>query len=518
MKKNYFLIISLALTLLFYGCGGGKEKKETMSSDQPQTEQSADQESTANNAANSENPDPNSDDKTSKKGCNLDQKEFDKAEVFERLTPGRNQLPSQVSLQKYLPKVLSQGSQGSCTAWACTYYARTILEAVATGENANSFALSPAYIYNQLSRGSCEGTNIGKALDLIKAEGAATLKDFPYNDSDCRTQPSSSIEKIASRFKLRGYNRLTMKDNDYKVDIQAIKQNIAQNAPVVIGIPVGGTFYELNGKMWKPTAKDYKTMRAGGDAHVVDDGTEAGFGGHAMCIIGYDDNYEGGAFQIVNSWGADWADGGIFWMPYKDFEQFSNEYYGEAYGLFPVERKKENKSDADFKVAVGLVKFKTNEYLPLNFKNGSTFETDGILAKKTAFKIEVTNSVECYTYVFGQETDGSSYVLFPYTPKHSAFCGIVGTRLFPKDFSMQLDDLGKKDFMAVVVTKEALDFKALNDKISQSKAATYEGKIREALGNTLVTKVQYKGGETANFEALSEGKNAVLLVMEINKK
>ena len=33
--------------------------------------------------------------------------------------------------------------------------------------------------------------------------------------------------------------------------------------------------------------------------------------------------------------------------------------------------------------------------------------------KGTRFKIEVTNNAECYTYCFGQETDGRTYVLFP---------------------------------------------------------------------------------------------------------
>jgi len=451
-----------------------------------------------------------------RKGCNLDQKEFDKAEVFEPLTAS-NTMPKKVSLRKYVPKVLSQGTQGSCTAWACAYFARTTLEAAATGKDPNSFALSPAFLYNQLTKGNCTGTNIGIALDLVRDVGLVPLSEFPYNDQNCNTQPTNTHYKKAVNYKMRGYNRLTLNHDNYKVDIQAIKQNLAQNAPVVVGIPVGGTFYYLKTNTWKPTEKDYVGMKKGTGGHVVDDGTEAGFGGHAMCIIGYDDQVAGGSFEIVNSWGSDWADGGFFYMPYKDFENFCNGFYGEAYGLYPIPKNIPT-GQADFKLEVGLVKFKTKEYLPLKYVSGANFQTNGILPLKTAFKIEVTNSIECYTYVFGQETDGSSYVLFPYTPKHSAFCGITGTRLFPKDFSMQLDNVGTKDYMAVVVSKTPLDFKALNDKISKSKAATYEAKIKEALGTQLVEKVSYKGGKKASFEAVSKGKNAVVLVMEIAKK
>ena len=42
-------------------------------------------------------------------------------------------------------------------------------------------------------------------------------------------------------------------------------------------------------------------------------------GGHALTIVGYDDNKFGGAFRVVNSWGRNWGDNGYFWMKYSDF-------------------------------------------------------------------------------------------------------------------------------------------------------------------------------------------------------
>ena len=43
--------------------------------------------------------------------------------------------------------------------------------------------------------------------------------------------------------------------------------------------------------------------------------------GHAMLIIAYDDDkYQNeGAFQILNSWGAEWGRNGKIWMRYSDF-------------------------------------------------------------------------------------------------------------------------------------------------------------------------------------------------------
>jgi len=51
-------------------------------------------------------------------------------------------------------------------------------------------------------------------------------------------------------------------------------------------------------------------------------------GGHAIVVVGYDDNMKiknniiggsesTGAFQIRNSWGADWGQNGYGWLPYE---------------------------------------------------------------------------------------------------------------------------------------------------------------------------------------------------------
>ena len=51
-----------------------------------------------------------------------------------------------------------------------------------------------------------------------------------------------------------------------------------------------------------------------------------------MCVIGYDDYKEGGAFQIMNSWGPEWGKNGVAWVPYNVFDAF----VVEAYGVYPM--------------------------------------------------------------------------------------------------------------------------------------------------------------------------------------
>lgn len=436
------------------------------------------------------------------KGCEMKQEIFDKAEVFEPLSNDFTALPARASLEKYCPKRLNQGEQGSCVAWSSAYSARTILQSAATGKDPNSFAFSPSFLYNQIGLEGCQGSYIVKAMDKLKNEGVVPLSMFPYDETDCTRQPNSQLKQAAAEYKMRGYNRLTEGGSNYAIDFNAIKQNIAQGGPVVIGMLVGGSFMQgmLGNDIWRPTQADYY---------------KSGFGGHAMCCIGYDDTKEGGAFQIMNSWGNEWGKNGIAWVKYKDFQYFVKE----AYGLYPLAKSAEN-APAQFKVAFGLVENTSKSYITMNTVSGNTFKTTQPVARGTKFKIAVNNSVECYTYLFGQETDGSSYVLFPYTPKHSPYCGIVGTRLFPKDHSLQADNVGNKDFMAIVVTKKEIDYNSLNNKINSSKAPTYEAKVLEALGSSNLKNVKFAASNKAiSFETVAADPNAaVAMILEVDKK
>ena len=48
-------------------------------------------------------------------------------------------------------------------------------------------------------------------------------------------------------------------------------------------------------------------------------------GGHAMVVVGYDD--EKAAFKILNSWGSDWGDRGCGWIAYARFATVVKEAY-----------------------------------------------------------------------------------------------------------------------------------------------------------------------------------------------
>ena len=437
-------------------------------------------------------------------GATLDQEVYDKAEVFEPLTYGAmgssGGLPASVSLQKFAPKRLHQGNQGSCVGWASSYAARTILEAQSSGKDPNQVAFSPSFLYNQIALSNCQGAYMLDAMETMRQGGVLPFRDYPYDDNTCTKKPGPTELSRAQAFRIKGYNRLTQGGENYSPDIQGIKQHLAQGAPVVIGMQVGGTFmHEMRGqRLWTPTQRDYSGY---------------GFSGHAMCVIGYDDNYQGGAFQLMNSWSESWGENGLAWVRYRDFEHFVKE----AYGLYPMGTAP--KFDANkLEVQFGLVDNATQSLLPLTQASDRVFRTRTPIRKGDKFKVAIANSIECNIYVFGEETDGSSYVLFPYTSKHSPYCGITGTRLFPKDYSMTADELGSRDRIAIVVTKEPIDFQALNQRINRSTASGYAARVQAALADQSIAKVSFQVAEAIGFSCALGGRNAVGTIIEIDKR
>ena len=431
-------------------------------------------------------------------GMEMKQSEFDKAKVFEPLAAG-SELPTSVTLQQFCPRRDNQGAQGSCVAWASAYAARTILEAQATGKDPNSTIFSPSYLYNQIHLPSCQGAYMPEALKVLTQQGLLPLKDFPYSDQECDRTPNSAQKEAAGRYKITGFNRLTNTGDDYGIDIQGIKQNLAQGAPILIGAMVTNSFMQnmrgSSNKIWQPSSYD-KVL-----------------GGHAMCVVGYDDNLVGGAFQIMNSWGEDWGDKGFGWVRYNDFKNFCKE----AYGLHPLPHVE---NDGKLDINIGLLENKTKKYIPLSLKSANLFTSQPV-NKMTTFKIQVSNTIECYTYVFGQETDNSSYTLFPYSPKYSAFCGITGTRVFPRSKSLQPDNTGNQDYMAIVVSKKELDYEALNKKVNASTQTSFLAKFKEAIGSDAIPTMKFAADADGIMRLTAEdhkGHNTAIVVVEMNKK
>lgn len=436
------------------------------------------------------------------RGGELNKEVYEQTEIFEPLADNKkNPLPEKVSLQKYCPTPMNQGQQGSCVAWASAFAARTIIEAQRTGENPNNIKFSPSFMYNQISldHTTCQGSYIKLAMDNMMQVGAVPFNSFAYNDKECSKEPNQSLKSSANAFKIKGFQRLTEEGQSKAAEVLAMKQNLAKGSPCIIGMMVGGSFMQnmLGKEFWNPTSSDYN---------------KSGFGGHAMCVVGYDDFYEGGSFLLMNSWGTDWGKGGFAWVRYSDFKDFNVE----VYGLYPM-GDASKKNVTNFSGSFGLELNAGKKTISLQQVKGNYFETVSKIGVNDKFKIEFTNNVECYTYVFGEETDGTSYVLFPYTKKHSPYCGITGTRLFPRDYSMVPDDKGTTDKIAVVITKEPIDYDAVNKKITSAQGNSYEDKMKNVFGSNANQNTTFSGSATIKFSVSDQNTQPIYFIIGIDK-
>lgn len=446
----------------------------------------------------------------SESGYSFNKEEFNKASVYEGLEddPTRNPLPEAVSLLKFAPTRGNQGEQGSCVAWSCAYAAQTVLTAAATHQDPDQIVFSPAYLYNQIRLEGCQGSYLQRAMEAMRANGGVPLREFPYNDQDCETEPGSQDIRLGRQNLIHGFTRITNGDNINEISVRGIKEHLAKDAPVAIGMMVGQSFMQdmIGQELWEPSGMDESQM---------------GMGGHAMCVIGYDDRKFGGAFQIMNSWGPSWGKDGVAWIRYGDFKT----YVREAYGIDPLP-KRSDVANIPLECTIGLVNNDGGNNIALRVAGNNVFQTVTPIAKGTRFKMSIENATECYIYIFGRDTNTTSYVLFPYLKegqtisKHSPYCGITGYRLFPKGQSFEADNIGNSDQIAIIVSKDELDYRQLNQSINQSRQPEYAGKVNEAVQNLLIRSARFNntGNGQIYFKVDANDNKAVACIVTIDKQ
>lgn len=218
-------------------------------------------------------------------------------------TTNRPVLLTRYSLETYLPEIGDQGDVGSCVGWASTYYGLTVIKRIEHGQNYPVF--SALSTYNRYcffyDKNPCYGgSQIDGSLEVLKKYGSPFMNDYALQN--CAHDPDKRVYKD----RLYDYERLQ------HMNYLQIKTAISNNRPVVIGMNVyaGGKGNSLNTKF----------LDSNGVIKIENFNSDFAVAGHAMCIIGFDDQIGGGAFKLVNSWGKEWGKNGFCWLRYKDLE------------------------------------------------------------------------------------------------------------------------------------------------------------------------------------------------------
>lgn len=204
-------------------------------------------------------------------------------------------LPDKVSLRVKMGPVLDQGELGSCTAHALSG-AMTFIHKGFQGSRLQ------LYYDERQAEGTVKqdsGAQLRDGVKVLNKLGMAPEKDWPYDIAKFADAPSAHAMADAAQHKVATFQRLPGR--------QEFRHCLAAGFPFVIGITVYESF-----ESEEAAAHGIIPMPKAGEQIV---------GGHAVCVIGYDShkkvgkNGSGDYYEVRNSWGPDWGDGGNFWIP-----------------------------------------------------------------------------------------------------------------------------------------------------------------------------------------------------------
>lgn len=246
--------------------------------------------------------------------------------------PGTRKIMTSVDLSAQLPPIGDQGQQGSCVAWATSYYYKSWSEKQEhTSWNLAdpTHQFSPSFVFNQINILGI-GAVVPSAFDLMQNKGNVDIAEMPYDDGDYGTQPTADQFEAAKPYRIPlgwGYFWVNLLFGPYNPPnpIDTAKAWLDSGKMLVMAFPVYYDFPDFAGNPATP--------------YYVYDGTSAFAGGHAVCICGYNDNANpGGAdadhrggFKVVNSWGPDWngSSQGFVYFSYD----FVKRYVREAWSM-----------------------------------------------------------------------------------------------------------------------------------------------------------------------------------------
>jgi hypothetical protein len=418
-------------------------------------------------------------------------------------------LPKSFSLKQFAPLPGDQTDYGTCVAWASAYAARTISESVALARSnrteTTQNAFSPVYVYRNIRPDDpeCqEGAQIYWALDLMKNSGAARMIELERRVPFPRVDLSYYNE--SRKYTIADYVTLFARDDKTKPNLIArtVKKSLVEGRPVIIGMNTPDSFMEAD-SVWQPV-----------------ESPEYFYGGHAMCVVGYDDEKNGGAFEVINSWGRKWGSGGFIWIPYKAFVDFVMEGYEMIENLAVYS---DTVKFAGF-ARIEIINGPDAAAAPLDRSPAGFYKTAALLREGTQFRFVAGSGESAYMYAFaatqqpgspaGSGAFYSPVQLFPQAGVSPLLNYPDSAVALPgEDKTLVLDGVPGMEYLVLLYAKQALDMRAIMRGF-ESAEGTLDERLAAAVGPTLLKAgaVVYSEKEAA-FTAEADDSRAVAALL-----
>jgi len=391
------------------------------------------------------------------------------------VTRNYSSLPRSVSLKQYAPEPESQGSYGTCVGWSTAFAARTISESIElkrtnkAQNNNNTFSPIHAYKGHYLRMGITptgdEGAYISSVLDFLKDEGA--VKRLALERTTAFPLIMISAYANSKRYPIADYVRLfsNYRGGPGTIDerVVPVKKSLSEGKPVIIGMKTPLSFQTASG-YWRPY-----------------ENPNGEYGGHAMCVVGYDDNMHGGSFEIQNSWGTDWGNNGYIWISYNTFASFVYE----AYEI--IENLANYRDAARFSASIKIDVFNDNRGMPVTYDTQGFYKTRFSYPLGTVFQFQVTNKYPAYVYAFSAD-DSSQDIerIFPSSGVSPVLDYADSTVAWPgENEGMMIASDAGTHYLAVLFSKEALDIDAIERRFA-SERGTFPQRVARAVGSNFI--------------------------------
>ncbi|WP_197505874.1 C1 family peptidase [Urechidicola croceus] len=426
---------------------------------------------------------------------------------------------SSASLKEFVPEILTQGSYGTCVGWSSAYYGRTILNArinnLTSQDDISMNAFSPVFTYlnsNVDDDYNCQGgAYINKALEAMVDKGVPYFKDYNVM---CDSYIPSELWLMAEDNKIKDFNRLFDGDESEEVKIESVKRSLINGNPVIIGFQVENSFY---------TAKNVYEPDYGGIT-----------GGHAMCVVGYDDDKYGGAFEIVNSWGKNWGNDGFIWVRYEEFI----EYTKYAFEMIPAKSIKipENILAGELTMklydgSIMQIKKGTGEYkksilgwqdvvVDESSQSIGDYITTEIHPENTRYKIYAKVNKPAYIYVVGADSDQRNGVLFPHKEGISPYISYEDTEVIVpgEKYWFRLNSDVASDYTVVIFSEDKIDINEVKTELDDLEGGLID-KLYVIFKDKLIDKNKVNLDESKMaFEAKYTKGTMALMVLDIKRK
>ena len=229
----------------------------------------------------------------SKFGCIKDK--FDDRVYLMRAYLPVIKLPKKIDYTPKLSPARDQGDEGTCVSFATACGMKEYQELL---DYEKLVELSPRFVYNESKKidgmPDEEGTTIRAAMQVLESKGVCQEKFWPYLPHQ-KTKAQEGAISNAKKFRIITYARI--------LNLNELRLSLATKGPSVIGVEVFEGMMETKTGLVPLPKKN-----------------ETALGGHAICLVGYDDKKKNIKFK--NSWSDKWGQKGYGFLPYAYVERY----------------------------------------------------------------------------------------------------------------------------------------------------------------------------------------------------